>query len=148
MQRARAKEEDGEPDTDSDGIPISKVDSSEGTEDVLSKRLMTGYWDAVDQMAEQVEEDHRIALEIAEGMQEVQAKTPIGRTNGEFMQYREAAESAQRQIMALGARTHTRSKLRKAGMVLQLFKTGCELREIKSRSVKSFGNTRRRDRRR
>ena len=28
-ERARSKEEDGEPDTDSDGIPISKVDSTE-----------------------------------------------------------------------------------------------------------------------
>ena len=83
----------------------------------------------MDQMDEQVEEDHMIVLEIVGRMTEVQAKTQIGRTNEELTQDREAVESAKRQIRALAARTHTRNKLRKAGMALQLYKTRCGFRE-------------------
>ena len=128
-ERARAKQEDGEPGTDSDGVPIRRAYSEEETADVLLNQLMTGDWDAVGQMAEQVEDDHRIVQEIVERMKDIQAKTKTGRTNEELMQDREAVESAKRQIRALDARTHTRNKLRKAGMTLQLYKTRCELRE-------------------
>ena len=128
---------------------MSKEDSSEGTGDALLNRYMTGDWDAVGQMGEQVDEDRKIVLEIVDRMKEVRKKTLLGRTNEELMQDREAVELAKRQIRALGARTHTRNKLRKAGMALQLFKTRCESRELKreSRGAKRFGKTRRRDRR-
>ena len=128
-ERARDKEEEGEPETDSEGIPKRKGDSTEEAEDVLVDQLMKGDWNAVGRMAEQVGADQELLGELTEGMQEIQEKPEEGSSNEELMQDRESIDSAKRQLRVLDARTYTRNKLRKAGVALQLYKTRCELRE-------------------
>ena len=129
-ERARSKEEDGDPDTDSDGVSVSREVSPSGAGDQLSIRLLTGDWDAVDQMCEELEGSRKIALAIVDRMKRLQEKTTIGRTDEELEQDREAFRLANSQIKTLGDRTYYRNKLRKSGMALQLFKTMCEVREL------------------
>ena len=99
---------------------MSKEESLNGTGDPLLNRLMTGDCDAVDKMSEEVEDDHKAVLEIVERMKKVQEKTLIGRTDEELAQDREALRLSKSEMGTLGDRTHTRNKLRKARMTLQI----------------------------
>ena len=108
---------------------MSKEESLDGTGDPLLNRLMTGDWAEVDKMSEEVEEDHKVVLEIVERMKKVQERTFLGRTDEELAQDKEALRLEKSQMGTLGARTHTRNKLRKDGLTLQLYKTMCEVRE-------------------
>ena len=110
---------------------MSKGESLNGTGDPLLNRLMTGDLDAVGKMSEEVEDDHKTVLEIVERMKKVQEKAFLGRTDGELAQDREALRLSKSEMGTLDTRTHSRDKLRKAGMTLQLFKTICEVRELK-----------------
>ena len=126
MQSERSEgKDDGEPETDSDGIPVIDAESLEETSDPLLNRLMTGYWDAVDEMSAEVEEDCKTVQEIVERMQKIQEKSLLGRTNEELAQDREELRTSKSQIRDLNDKSQTRDKLRRAGMTLQLYKTKC-----------------------
>ena len=64
-EKARANEE-GEHETDSEGIPTSREYSAEELEAVLLDQLPKGDWNAVGRMAEQVEEDQKNVQELVE----------------------------------------------------------------------------------
>ena len=108
---------------DSGGIPESEAGEFGGFGDPLLSRLMTGDWNAVDEMAEDINKALDTVQEVEGEMQALKEKTLLGRTDEELKRDKDALFKARWTMKTLEKWAQKRDNLRAAGITLQLLKT-------------------------